>query len=168
MPRSFEVSFESPASVARVHSAFGDQNYWLDRLAAFGDRDRRLDALDIDPDGTVRVTNTEDLRQGRLPGILAAVYRGDLNVVNREQWRPLGDGRVGGEVSVAVTGAPGSGHGTAVLAPNGDGSALSLSATVEFNVPLLGGKIERYLVGELAEGLAAIQRFTTTWIEEHA
>jgi hypothetical protein len=39
---------------------------------------------------------------------------------------------------------------------------------VEFNVPLVGGKIESYLAGQLAEGIAEIQRFTTQWITEHA
>ena len=36
MPRSFDVSTEAPASVEAVHSAFGHEQYWLARLAAFG------------------------------------------------------------------------------------------------------------------------------------
>lgn len=168
MPRSFEVSFESPATVAQVHAAFGDKTYWLDRLAAFGDRNRTLESLTVDADGTVGVVNTEDLRHGRLPAILAAVYRGDLTVVSKERWTPRDGGRVGGEVSVEVTGAPGSGRGTAMLAPHTDGSRLNMAATVEFNVPLVGGKIERWLADQFTDGLAAIQHFTTTWIADHA
>ena len=115
--RSFDVSFESPATVEQVHSAFGTQDYWLARLAAFGGA-KTLDSLVVDSDGTVTVTVTEDLRRGGLPRMLATLYRGDLNIVSTEKWRPAGDRRVSGEISVAVTGAPGSGHGAAVLAPS--------------------------------------------------
>ncbi len=167
MPRSFDVSFESPASVGQVHSAFGAQDYWRARLADFGDS-KTLDSLVVGADGAVRVVVTEDLRHGKLPRILAKFYRGDLNVVSTEVWTPIGDGRVGGEISVAVTGAPGSGHGTAVLAPLGTGSRLTFAATVEFKVPLVGGTIESFIAREFAQGIPEIQRFTTKWISEHA
>lgn len=167
MPRSFDVLFESPVSVEQVHMAFGDEDYWLARLAAFGGR-RTLDSLIVDSDGTVSVVNSEDLRHGTLPGILATLYRGDLNVVSQERWKPTGDRRVSGKISVAVTGAPGSGHGAAMLAPSGSGSRLNLSGTVEFKVPVVGGKIESYIAAQFAKGLSEVQRFTTTWISEHA
>ena len=48
MPRSFEVSFESPATVEEVHAAFGNRDYWLDRLAAFGGA-KSLDSLESRP-----------------------------------------------------------------------------------------------------------------------
>jgi hypothetical protein len=167
MPRSFEVSFESPASVEQVHSAFGDADYWLARIAAFGGG-KTLDSLVVDSDGTVTVTITEDLRRSALPGMLAKLYSGDLNVRSTETWRPVDDRQVSGDISVAVTGAPGSGHGAAVLAPLENGSRLTFTATVEFKVPLLGGTIESYVAREFAQSIPQIQRFTTTWISEHA
>lgn len=167
MPRSFEVSFESPASVEQVHSAFGDADYWLARIAAFGGS-KTLDSLVVDSDGTVTVTVTEDLRRSALPGMLAKLYRGDLNVRSTETWRPVDDRQVSGDISVAVTGAPGSGHGAALLAPLGNSSRLTFIATVEFKVPLLGGTIENYVAREFAQGIPQIQRFTTAWIREHA
>jgi hypothetical protein len=166
MPRSFDMSFESPASVEQVHSALGEEDYWLARIAAFGGS-KTLDSLVVDSEGTVTVTVTEDLRHSALPGMLARLYRGDLNVRSNETWRVVGDRQVSGEISVAVTGAPGSGHGAAVLAPLGNGSRLTFTATVEFKVPLVGGKIESYIAREFAQGIPEIQRFTTGWISEH-
>ncbi|HET9875180.1 MAG TPA: DUF2505 domain-containing protein, partial [Mycobacterium sp.] len=160
MPRSFDVSADSPASVAQVHDAFGEEDYWLARLAAFGG-ERTLDSLVVDADGTVTVVVTQDLRHGALPGILTTFYRGDLNIVSTEVWTPAGDGQVGGQVSVAVTGAPGSGSGTAVLAPLGSGSRLSFAGTVQFRVPLVGGTVESFIAREFAQGIPRIQRFTT-------
>ena len=167
MSRSFDVTFESSATVEQVHSAFGTQDYWLARLAAFGGA-KKLDSLVVDSDGTVTITVTEDLRHSALPGILAKLYRGDLSVRSNETWRPVGERQVSGEISVAVTGAPGSGHGAAVLAPLGDGSRLTFTATVEFKVPLVGATIESFVAREFAKGIPEVQRFTTEWISEHA
>jgi hypothetical protein len=167
MTHSFDVSFESPASVEQVHSTFSDGNYWLARLAAFGGC-TTLDSLSVDSDGTVTVITTKDLRHNALPGIVAKLYRGDLKVLSNETWTPIGDRRVGGRIDVAVAGAPGSGRGTALLTPLGKGSRLAFTATVQFDVPLVGGKIESYLAGQFAEGITELQRFTTSWITEHA
>lgn len=166
MPRSFDVAFDLPATVEQIHSAFGDETYWRDRLAFFGGA-KVLESLVVGPDGTVTVVVSEDLRHGGLPGILTAVYRGDLNIVSTEVWTPHGDGTVRGDVTVAVTGAPGSGSGTGTLTPSQSGSQLRLAATVAFKVPLVGGPIEGFVAREFAGGFGDIQRFTTSWIAEH-
>lgn len=166
MSNSFDVSSESPASVEQVYSAYGDEDYWLARNAALGGS-KALESLVVDSDGTVTVTITEDLRPGMLPGILAKLYRGDLNIRSTERWKRAGSREVKGEISVAVTGAPASGRAAAVLAPSGSGSRLNLTGTVEFKVPLVGNKIESYLAREFAQGIPEIQRFTTTWIGQN-
>ncbi len=71
---------------------------------------------------------------------------------------------------MSITGAPATLSGTAVLAPakSGAGSRLEFKATVEVNVPLVGGKIENFIGNQLVELLIAEQRFTTVWITENA
>jgi Protein of unknown function (DUF2505) len=167
MPHTFDVLVESTASVEQVHSAFGDGDYWRARLAAF-DAGTTLDALLVDADGTVTVTTTQDLRHDHVPALIAKFLPGDLKIVRTETWRPIGGGRVRGDVNVAVRGAPGSGFAEALLASAGSGSRLKFVATVKFNVPLVGGKIESYIGSQLAQQIPAIQHFTTTWIIEHA
>ena len=167
MPRSFNVLFESSATVEQIHAAFGSEDYWMARHKHFGGS-KVLESLAVDPDGTVTVAVSEDLRHGGLPGILTAVYRGDLNIVGQEVWVPAGDGTVNGEINVAVRGAPGSGRGTVQLTRKGTGSQLNLAATVVFKVPLLGGSIESFIAREFAGGIGRIQQFTTAWIAEHA
>lgn len=166
MPRSFDVSFDSPASVEQVHRAFGDRDYWQARLAAFGG-EKTLESLHVGVDGTVTVVVAEDLRHGALPGVLTRFYRGDLDIVSTETWTPAGDGRVDGRVEVAVTGALGSGDGTALLAPLGAGSRMTFAGTVRFKVPLVGGTVEGFIAREFAQGIPEIQRFTTAWLAEH-
>jgi Protein of unknown function (DUF2505) len=167
MPRSFDFSVESPVSVEQIHSAFSEEDYWLARLAAFGGIGR-LDSLIVGTDGSVTVVIIGDVRHEGLPGLVAKLYPREWQVVQNETWSPIDGGRVRGEVSIATRGAPGSGLGMVLLAPAQNGSRLKCTATVEFKVPLVGGKIESFIGHQLVQQIAVIQRFTTKWITEHA
>ena len=45
MPRSFDMSAEYEGSVEQVHRAFGEENYWLQRLADSGADTATLDSM---------------------------------------------------------------------------------------------------------------------------
>lgn len=166
MPRSVDFSVESAASVEQIHSAFSTEDYWLARLAAFGGFGR-LDSLITNTDGSATVIIIHELRHDGLPGLVAKFFPRDWQVVQTEKWSPIGDGLVRGEVGIATRGAPGSGVGTVLLTPSQNGSRLNCTATVEFKVPLVGGKIESVLSRSLAQQISVIQRFTAKWIAEH-
>jgi hypothetical protein len=166
MPRSFDVSADSPATVEQVHSAFSDEGYWLARLATMNGS-TALESLIVDDDQTVRVATTQDLGRDLVPGIVAKFYRRDLKVRHTETWRPI-DGQLRGEINVAVSGAPGSGYGAALVAPMQDGSRMTFEGSVEFKVPLVGGTIESFIAREFARGIPDIQHFLAKWVTEHA
>lgn len=165
MPCSVDVSVESSVSVEQVHAAFGDQSYWLARIATFGGGSA-LDALTVDTDGTVTMVATQRLVPDRLPRVIARVLPDDLQMRHIETWTPIGERRVSGRVSIKALGTLGAGHGTALLAPAQNGSRLTLDANVEVKLPIIGGKIENYIASQLAENIPAIQRFTAAWIAE--
>jgi Protein of unknown function (DUF2505) len=167
MPRSVDFSVESSASVEQIRSAFAKEDYWRARLAAFGGLGR-LDSLIIDADGAVIVAVIHELRHEGLPGLVARFFPRDWQVVQNETWSPIVGGLVRGEVSIASHGAPGSGFGTALLAPARNGSRLKCTATVEFKVPLIGGKIEGLIGRQLAQQFSVIGGFTAKWITENA
>jgi hypothetical protein len=164
MPRSFDVSAESPATVEQVHSAFSDEGYWLARLATMNGS-TALESLIVDDDQTVRVATTQDLGRDLVPGIVAKFYRRDLKVRHTETWRPI-DGQLRGEINVAVSGAPGSGSGAALVAPTQDGSRMTFEGSVEFKVPLVGGTIESFIAREFARGIPDIQHFLAKWVTQ--
>ncbi len=167
MPRSFDVLTESPSSVEQVYAAFGDEDYWRARYAAF-DSGTALDSLTVDADGTVTVFATQHLGRRLLPGLVAKLIPGDLKILYSETWRPVGDHRVRGQVSISAPAALGSGCAEAVMTPVENGSRLRFTATVEVKIPLVGGKIESYVGSQLADNVPAIQCFTTSWIAENA
>jgi hypothetical protein len=169
MSRSFDILTESPASVEQIHAAFGREDYWLARIAV-GDATitTTLDSLLVDADGTVTVRVTQHLGRQLLPGLVAKFVPGDLKILNCETWRPVGDRQVRGQVNVSVAGGLGSCRAEAWLAPASNGSQLRYAVRVEVKIPLVGGKLENSIGAGLAESIPAAQRFTTTWIAEHA
>jgi hypothetical protein len=162
----FDILTESPASVEQVHAAFSREDYWLARHAVF-DATSTLDSLIVDADGTVTVRAIQYLGRQLLPGVVVKLVPGDLKILHSETWRPVGDGRVRGQVSISAPVGLGSGRAEAWLAPAGNGSQLRFAATVEVKIPLVGGKLENAIGADFAENIAAIQRFTTAWIAEH-
>jgi Protein of unknown function (DUF2505) len=167
MSRSFDISSESPASVEQVHAAFGREDYWLARIAAGGDN-TTLDSLTVDADGTVTVHATQHLGRQLLPGLVAKLIPGDLRIMHSETWTPVGDRQVRGQMNVAASGGLGSCGAQAWLEPAGHGSQLRFAVRVEIKIPLLGRKLEKSMGASLAESIPALQRFTATWIAEHA
>ncbi|WP_343709460.1 DUF2505 domain-containing protein [Mycobacterium sp.] len=166
MSRSFDVSADSTARIEQIHTAFSGEDYWLARLATLNGS-TTLDSLIVDDDRTVRVVTTQDLGRDLLPGLLAKFYRRDLKVRHSETWRP-GDGQLHGEISVEVSGAPGSGSGAARVAPTSAGCRMTFTGTVEFKVPLVGGTVETFIAREFTREIPEIQKFTSTWITENA
>ena len=159
------MAAEYEGGVEQVHRAFGDQNYWLERLADSGADKATLDSLRVDADGGIDIVTTQVLRRDRLPGVVTQFHPGDLSIVREEAWSPLDDGRATAAVTGAIPGAPVSLTGTAVLKPAGSGSRLQFTATVEVRIPLVGGKVENFIGSQLVELLIAEQRFTTAWLE---
>ena len=167
MSRSFDVLTEWPASVEQIHAAFGREDYWLARIAA-GGAGITLDSLIVDADGTVIVRTTQHLARQLLPGLVAKLVKGDLKILHSETWRPVGDRQLRGQVSVSAPGGLGSGRADGWLAPAGNGSQFRFAMRLEVKIPLLGGKLEKSIGANFVDNIPAVQRFTTTWIAEHA
>ena len=167
MPRSFDLSADYQGTVEQVRAAISAEQYWRARLADSGADIATLDSMTVGSDGTVKVTTTQAVLRDRLPAVLTQFHPTDLEIVRNETWDPIGAGVAHGEVTGTVTGAPVTMAGTAVLEPTDSGSRLTFTVTVQVHVPLVGGKLETFIGGKLAELVAAEQRFTTAWIIEH-
>lgn len=165
MPHSFDVETESSASVGQIHAAFRREEYWLARLA--GDAVTTLDSLLVDPDGTVAMRATQQLGRQLLPGPIAAVVPGGLELVHSETWRPVGNGQLRGQITTSAVGGLGSSLAENLLAPSANGSRMRSAVKVQVKIPLVGGRLEKFVGAGVAGSIPAIVRFTTTWIAEN-
>jgi uncharacterized protein DUF2505 len=174
MPRSFDMSTDYGATVEEIFRAFGEEEYWLTRLADSGADDATLDSMQVGGplgnDGSIDVITTQVLRSDRLPGVVTQFHRGDLRVRREEKWAPIADSAATATVTGSILDAPATLSGNAMLEPVAEsgGARLRLRATVEVRVPLVGGKLENFIGSQLVELLIAEQHFTTMWIAETA
>jgi len=164
------MAAEYEGKVEQVYRAFSDEQYWLVRLGDSGADQATLDEMAVGTDGGIRIRTTQTLRADRLPALVTQFHRGDLSFVREELWSPIIDGRATAVVTGAIPGAPASLNGDAALVPatTEAGSRMTLTVTVEVRVPLVGGKIEKFIGNQLVELLIAEQRFTTVWITENS
>jgi hypothetical protein len=170
MPRSFDMATEYAGSVEQVHRAFRDKRYWLARLTESGADAYSLDRLVLGEDDGIDIVTTWKIFSNRLPGVVQQFHRGDLAFIREEMWSPIRDGEAAATIKLTIEGAPANLSGSAVLtsAPPGTGSRLEFNATVQVDIPLVGGKIENFIGSQLVELLIQEQRFTTVWIAENA
>jgi hypothetical protein len=163
------MATEYGGTVEQVHQAFSDEQYWLTRLADSGADEYSLDALTVNGQG-IDIVTTQRLRFDRLPAVVTQFHRGDLALVRREKWSAINDGQATATIGLTIVGAPATLSGDAALTPakSGAGSRLEFHATVQVDVPLVGGKIENFIGSQLMDLLIQEQRFTTVWITENA
>jgi hypothetical protein len=163
MPRTFALSAQYEVGVDQVYAAFADERYWLARLADSGADTAKLDSMTVDGEG-IDVATIQSIRRDRLPALAAQFHPGDLEVVRSEKWAPVRDGKAHAEITGKVRGAPAKLSGDAVLEADGAGATLHFTATVQVDIPLVGGKVETFIGTQLAELMAAEQRFTSMWV----
>jgi len=164
MPRSFDMAAEYAGTAKQVHDAFCDEQYWLARLAESGADEWTLNSFRVGHDGGVDVLTTQVLHTDRLPGIVHQFHRGDLEIRRAETWTGLADDAAEASVAGSIERAPVTLNGDARLAPVDQGARLAFRATVEVRIPLVGGKMEKFVGTQLMNLLIAEKQFTTRWI----
>ncbi len=76
------------------------------------------------------------------------------------------DGSAGATVASSIVRAPVALSGDARLSSQAARARLSFSATVEVRIPLVGGKMEKFIGNQLLNLLSTEQEFTTERIRE--
>ena len=164
MLRSLPLTAESPHPLERIKCAFEDPAYWTARLGTFEGGSPSLDALSTDESGRTSVTMTMRFGGDQLPDPIRRLRLASLEIVQREEWYPVVGGTVRGEITVDAPRTPMSGRGAVELTPAGPGTQLTGTATVRVNVPLIGGTIATFVVGQLANGIVDVVAVTDGWL----
>lgn len=168
MPRSLDLTADSPHSLSRIVSAFENEAYWQARLRAFEGASPTLDYLVTDSTGTTSVSMTMRFGGDQLPDPLQRLRLARLEIVQHERWYAVERGNVRGEISVDALRTPMSGHGDVRLTPADSGTRLAGTATVEVDVPLIGATIAGFIAAQLGKAIIDIVRSTDSWLSDNA
>jgi hypothetical protein len=150
----YVIGLDKP--VTDLFQTFTSLPYWEDLIAEHQKHtDCELTRFTSDQNGT-DIVFTHTVSRRDMPSLVAAVVPLRLTITREQHFDPID----------AATNSAG-GHGTYVLQPTSEGSELRLRSLCKVNVPLVGGKIEQWVLEGL-RGLFDNERdFTRDWIAGH-
>ena len=142
------VSYEFEHDVQSVYEALTDPQFLVDRCLALGELSAECDVEEGEESTVVNLTR-EVSRD--LPSILARVFDSVQLMDMREDWCPDGEGWRG-SWKMEVRGQPVTITASFELQPAAKGCRYSVSHSVKAKIPLVGGRLEKYILGQTADG----------------
>jgi hypothetical protein len=167
MARRIDHRTRSRWNAKTVYTTLVDPAYLNERLKVLGGKTAQLADHRVEPDGGATIKLRHGVAAESLPPAVRMILGGDLMIDRAETWRPDGSGGYAGTVSVTIASMPGELGGTQRLTDSGTGSELVLDGSVSIPIPLVGGRIEETVVGQIASLLDSEHAFTEKWIDQH-
>ncbi len=154
----FAKEIRFPAPVADVHAMLVSKEF-RERVAAQAGASRWTVTVEQTPEGILSVVDSA-APTAELPGFVRKVIGSEMPIHQEELYVSETEGRL----TVAMTGKPGSLHGTIRLAADGAETVQTVEADVKVSVPLVGGKLEK-LIGQVMGNLLKLQgRVGAEWL----
>jgi hypothetical protein len=158
MASQLALRHQYPTSPEQMRDVLTDQRYLQAKLRAVGGPRAELASWQQDEHGMTAVLH-QAVPGDAIPSFLRAMVPGDLMIRRTETWRGCR-----GSVEAVVDGAPGTITGVMDLEPDAAGCVLGSQLTVEVPLPLIGGKVEKIVIDNIATLLNSEYQFTLTWL----
>jgi hypothetical protein len=147
-----------------VWEAFTDPEFYQAKFEGIGHRKVEVVSSAHDGDGFTIETSRE------VPVDVPAVLRsmlGEWNtLLQSEHWVEEGKGVYTNELQIEARGVPASMSGTMRLSAQGKGCVNEVAITIRASVPLIGGKMEKFVARDTEGSLAAEYEFIQAYLEE--
>lgn len=140
------VAFDS--DVETLFNLMTDPDFLVERSMALGELNADCEVEDFDDETIVRMTR--EVRR-ELPSVLAKMFNPVQTMQMEEIWRRDGDGWTG-EYSITVQGQPVTLSATFSLTANGDGCIYAIEHRCRANIPLVGGRVEKFVLAQAVAG----------------
>lgn len=162
MASPIEHRAEFTQGLAEVFTALSDRDALQARLDAIGGLNARVSSYSREGDRWSFL-----LRQGvgadKLPGFVRALHSGDLIVEREQTWTKRGE-KYTGTVKATVGAIPGDITARTELSTDGDLTVLRTDGEVKIRIPLVGGRVEGFVAGEVTKLLQQEADFTAQWL----
>ncbi len=140
-----------------------DQTYMEKKFEALGATNIKF--LECGVSGGQHVLKTNRVVPTNPPGFAKKIL-GTTNTLDEvDTWEDTDADTVKGTFEVDVQGAPIKISGTMVLTPDGGGCVNTITGEAKVSVPLVGGKIAKFVEGDTEKGLADDYAFTSKYLD---
>lgn len=144
---SLEFTFKHPADV--VFDLLCDPDFLVERSIAIGELSADAE-VEEDDSGKITVRMRREVKQ-ELPAFLAKLFSPQQTITMTDEWRLVGSNYVG-KGDFEVVGQPVNVKTEMTLKPQGNGCVLSIKYKPTAKIPLIGGKVEKFIEGNCEEG----------------
>jgi hypothetical protein len=120
------------------------------------------------PDGGFRIVTNRTV-QADIPGFARKFFKPNNAMTQTEEWEAPTGGVRAGTWGIEPHGVPVavSTSGTTRLESAGDGAVQYITATIKVSVPLIGGKLERFVFDQAKKTMDIEHDFGRQWLSEH-
>lgn len=163
MATRFSHSTRIGARLEVVHATLADEAFWVDRLRTVGSPADTLDDFVLSGDSIV-VTVTQVIPESEIPDLARKVLPGELSLVRTANYSAVSGDRLTGSSRAEAAGGLGVITGSGETVAEGEESVETLEGQVKVSVPLMGGKLEKLVVGYLDELFTTEHEHLGRWI----
>lgn len=151
------VEFTFSKSADDVFDLLCDPDFMVERSMALGELSADAE-VDEDDKGKVIITMRREVKRD-LPAFLAKVFNPQQVLHLREEWQQIGSNYIGkGEFT--VEGQPVTVKTDFTLKNTDKGSVMTVKYHPKAKIPLIGGKVEKFIESNCAEGALKELEFT--------
>lgn len=144
------MTFQISHDIETVFELLTDPDFLVERSIAIGE----LSAdCEIEDDGeTTTIKMTREVERDDLPKFIAKLFSTVQTLELTEQWQSSGDDKVGSFL-LNVVGQPVTIMAKLKLTTTSDGCEYAVEHSAKAKIPLIGGKIEKFIIGQTATGV---------------
>jgi hypothetical protein len=154
---SLEFTFNHSAEA--VFDLFCDPDFLVERSMALGELSADAE-VEEDDTGKIIISMRREVKQD-LPAFLAKLFSPQQVITMKDEWRLVGNNYVGkGEFE--VEGQPVNVKTEMTLKPQGKGCVYSIKYKPTAKIPLIGGKVEKFIQGNCEDGSMKELNFTAS------
>ncbi len=142
------VSQEFQTDVDTIYQLLTDPEFLVERSGALGEEHCECEVEEYE-DETVITLERRVKRE--LPSFLAKMFNPVQTLKMKETWRPSGDSWEG-DLEIQVAGQPVVIRGEFTLKSSKKGCVYSVSHSCKAKIPLVGGKVEKFILSQTGDG----------------
>lgn len=143
------VEFTFNHSIDDVFNLFADPDFLVERSIALGEISADAE-VEEDDSGKITIAMRREVKQD-LPSFLAKLFNPQQTITMTDEWRLVGNNYIG-KGEFVVQGQPVNVKTDMTLKPKGDGCVFSIKYKPSAKIPLIGGKVEKFIQGNCEEG----------------
>jgi hypothetical protein len=146
------MHYEYEHDAQSIFELLTDPDFLVNRCLELGELEA---SCEVEENGDETVVSLTRIVERDLPRVLAKVFDPVQTIRMKETWVPDGPDAYKGNYVFEVVGQPVTVKATFELYSTDDGCCYAINHTVKARVPLIGGQVEKFILGQVADGCLA-------------